>query len=229
MPKISVARPMLGRDQVYERLREAILAGELEPDAKIKETYYTELFGVSRTPLREALRMLEKDGLVVYVPQRGAFVRGRLTEAEIHEVFMIRKTLQMASVDSTIDRTTEEDIAVMHACNEQCKQAIIDQDYMRYAKCSNRFNDRLIQSCRMYILISFLLQLEGHNPMFSFIGEKAQTSTFISQRYRCETALREHIDILDSIKSRDRERLRDMLGRHILNTKEAYLRATVVS
>ena len=229
MASLSKPKSAVWRDKVYEYLREAILTGQLEPNSRLKESYYSKLLGVSRTPVRDALRLLEKDGLAVYIPQRGTFVRGYINEKEIQEMFTVRKALQIASVDNTIDNVTDEDIANMQKCNEICKQAIIDHDYNKYAEFSHQFEITLIRSCKMDILISILLQLEQYDPRFSFVNANMQASIlFVQKYYRCEAELREQIDILESIRNKDREQLREMIGRHLLNTKEAYLRAAAL-
>lgn len=218
-----IVRAALDRELVYDYLREAILSGELKPDEKIVEAPYTKFFGVSRTPVREALRMLEKDGLVVYAPQRGSFVRSTMTEKEIRETFMIRRALQMISIDGIIDNATNEDIEIMAAVILEGRRHMEAQDIIGYVKSNNRFNHRLILSCRIDMLVSILLQLERYNPVFSFIEEETSSKTFVSKQQRCIEVLQEHEAILTSIKMRDRERLRETLDRHILNTKDAYL------
>jgi len=218
-----IVRSALGREQVYEYLRESILNGELKPNQKLIESHYTDKLQVSRTPIREALRMLEKDGLVEHIPQRGTYVRAPYSLGEIKEMFMIRRALQMVSIDSTIDNASQDDIDYMQQCLDESRRAILENDITAYVKHNNRFNHRLIESCRLPMLSAILVQMERYNPGFSFLEEATPSATFLSQKHRCELALGEHMEILVSIQQRDRERLRETLDRHILNTKEAYL------
>jgi len=220
---MQIVRSTLGRDQVYERLRDAILMGELMPEEKLVEAHYSTLYGVSRTPIREAFRMLEKDGLVQHVPQRGTYVRSQLTIHEIEEVFMIRHALQMVSVEPTIRNTTKEEIDLMQECIEEGKKAVENLDIVAYVKSNNRFNHCLINSCKMPVLCSTLFQMERFNPVFSFIEESTPSSTFMQQSQRCAAALQEHTDILTSIRERNSDSLRQALSNHIENTRRAYL------
>ena len=75
------------RETIYTQLKNAIINGDIAPDERIVETKYADIFRVSRTPVREAIRMLEREGLVVYEPRKGAVARPRLTRAEVDEVY----------------------------------------------------------------------------------------------------------------------------------------------
>ena len=81
------------RETIYTQLKNAIINGDIAPDERIVETKYADIFRVSRTPVREAIRMLEREGLVVYEPRKGAVARPRLTRAEVDEVYTIRSAL----------------------------------------------------------------------------------------------------------------------------------------
>ena len=90
------------RESIYEQLRQAILSGAIEPNERLVETPYAGLFHVSRTPIREAIRMLEQDELVIYEPRKGAVVRPQLSEKEMEEVYTIRAALQMLTLEEVI-------------------------------------------------------------------------------------------------------------------------------
>lgn len=90
------------RESICEQLRQAILSGAIEPNERLVETTYAGLFHVSRTPIREAIRMLEQDELVIYEPRKGAVVRPQLSEKEMEEVYTIRAALQMLTLEEVI-------------------------------------------------------------------------------------------------------------------------------
>ena len=95
------------RETIYTQLKNAIINGDIAPDERIVETKYADIFRVSRTPVREAIRMLEREGLVVYEPRKGAVARPRLTRAEVDEVYTIRSALQLLSVDAVVRNITD--------------------------------------------------------------------------------------------------------------------------
>ena len=97
------------RDVVFQTLRRAILMGELEPGERLMELALTEKLGVSRTPVREAIRMLEKEGLVEMIPRKGAAV-SRITEKDLQDVLEVRCALEELAVGIACERMTEDDI-----------------------------------------------------------------------------------------------------------------------
>lgn len=107
------------REQVVEQIRDAIIEGRLRPNDHIIETELTAQFGVSRTPVREALILLEREGLIVLEPHRGAFVR-TFTEQDVSDVFSMRTTLENFAGEQIIGRLTEDDFANL-------RRAVADQ------------------------------------------------------------------------------------------------------
>ena len=97
------------RDVVFNTLRRAILKGELEPGERLMEIALANKLGVSRTPIREAIRKLELEGLVVMIPRKGAEV-ARITEKDLRDVLEVRTSLEKLAIELACDRITEEDI-----------------------------------------------------------------------------------------------------------------------
>ena len=106
------SRPI--REIAYEVLKHAIVTGEIPAGERIVETDYAERLHISRTPLREALRKLERDGLVEYVLRRGVVVRA-FTIEDVDEIYTIRNALEMLTLPAIIERATPEDIASLRA------------------------------------------------------------------------------------------------------------------
>ena len=104
------SRPI--REIAYEVLKHAIITGEIPAGERIVETDYAERLHISRTPLREALRKLERDGLVEYVLRRGVVVRA-FTIADVEEIYTIRNALEMLTLPAIVKNATEEDIAAL--------------------------------------------------------------------------------------------------------------------
>lgn len=102
------------REVAYETLKNAIVTGEIPAGSRIVETEYAERMHISRTPLREALRKLERDGLVEYVVRRGVVVRA-FTIADVEEIYTIRNALEMLTLPAIIQNATAEDIRSLRA------------------------------------------------------------------------------------------------------------------
>ena len=106
------SRPI--REIAYEVPSSAIVTGEIPAGERIVETDYAERLHISRTPLREALRKLERDGLVEYVLRRGVVVRA-FTIEDVDEIYTIRNALEMLTLPAIVERATQEDIASLRA------------------------------------------------------------------------------------------------------------------
>ena len=111
------------RDVVFKTLRQAILKGELEPGERLMEIQLAERLGVSRTPIREAIRKLELEGLVLMIPRKGAEV-ARISENNLRDVLEVRRTLEELAVDLACQRMTEDELEELKKTQELFAQAI---------------------------------------------------------------------------------------------------------
>lgn len=137
-------KPVTLRDQVYAEIRQAIFERTLKPGDHIQERELTPLLNISRTPLREALGLLERDGLVQYFPNRGWFVT-KYTPPEIAEIFDIRSGLENLAADLIIDRLTEADFAELRARIDELGEAILTEDVPRKFKLDMDFHQRVVE------------------------------------------------------------------------------------
>ena len=109
------------RDVVFQTLRQAILRGELEPGERLMEIHLANRLGVSRTPIREAIRKLELEGLVVMIPRRGAIVAS-ITEKDLKDVLEVRRTLEIMAGEMACERITPELLKQHHEIYEGIKR-----------------------------------------------------------------------------------------------------------
>ena len=100
------------RDVVFKTLRQAILKGELEPGERLMEMQLAEQLGVSRTPIREAIRKLELEGLVLMIPRRGAEV-AKISEKNLRDVLEVRRSLEELAIDLACQRIQEEELETL--------------------------------------------------------------------------------------------------------------------
>jgi DNA-binding GntR family transcriptional regulator len=222
-----ISREKSDRERVYIQLRDAILSGDIRPSERIVETTYAQMFGISRTPVREALRMLERDGLVLYSPKKGATARGFLSEDEVEQVFSIRALLQLYSVEPTIQNITDKELEEMRECYERCYVALDSDDLATFFHNHDRFNLLLVKSSKNQVLIRLLLEMENYNPITSFAGSYADIDTThiretaVPTRHRQYEAVNEHAELWKALKDRDTVAFEKALSDHLEHSKSA--------
>ena len=118
------------RDVVFNTLRKAILRGELKPGERLMEIQLANKLGVSRTPIREAIRKLELEGLVLMIPRKGAEV-AQITEKNMQDVLEVRKALEELSVQLACERITPEQVEEMKMAAEDFRKVLKSGDVSR--------------------------------------------------------------------------------------------------
>ena len=146
------------RDVVFNTLREAILKGDLEPGERLMEIALAQKLGVSRTPIREAIRKLELEGLVVMTPRKGAVV-AEITLEDLTDVLEVRKNLEELAVVLSCKKSTREDIEEMCRCNEAFKKALLSDDLTVMAEADVTFHDVIYKTTGNKRLIQILNNL----------------------------------------------------------------------
>ena len=217
------------RERVYIQLRDAILAGDIKPNERIVETAYAQVFGISRTPVREALRMLERDGLVLHSPKKGTTARGYLSEDEVEQVFSIRALLQLYSIEPPVQNVNDEELEQMRVCIERCYKALEEDNLVVFFNNHDRFNLLLVKCSKKPVLIRLLLEMENYNPITSFAGSFANIDTThiretaVPTRQRQFEAKNEHANIWKALKDRDTVAFEKALNEHLDHSKSACL------
>ena len=215
------------REFVYHRLKEAIVKGEIKPNERIVETKYADMFNLSRTPVREALRMLERDGLVNYTPKKGARARSPLSREEVKELFSLRALLQMYSAEETVKNVTDKELAEMKQCNALCQRAWDQDDREAFFRYHDRFNFLLMKACRMPILIKLLDELATYDPVTAFAKEKKDHAPLypreiaLPSHARRYEAITEHENIREALAKRDLAAYRTALQTHLDKVAES--------
>ena len=135
------------RDVVFKTLRQGILTGELKPGERLMEIHLANKLGVSRTPIREAIRKLELEGLVTMIPRRGAEV-AQITEKSMKDVLEVRKVLDNLSVELACDRITEEEKELLQNACVDFEDAVKTGDFSMIAKTDVAFHDIIVAATR---------------------------------------------------------------------------------
>lgn len=196
------------RDVVFQTLRQAILRGELKPGERLMEIQLANKLGVSRTPIREAIRKLELEGLVLMIPRRGAEV-AEITEKSLRDVLEVRGALEDLAVDLACDRITDEDVERMKEAAEEFEAALKTGDVTQYAEADVQFHDIIYFATDNQRLIQLLYNLR--EQMYRYRVE------YLKREEVHQTLLREHEHIIKCLEKRDKLAAREAISVHIDN------------
>lgn len=201
---------------VAEQLRERIIQGEFRPGARLNERALGDLLGVSRTPLREAFRVLAAEGLVQMAPNRGAQV-AVLSETSIREAFEVIGGLEAMSCRLACERATEAEIAEIRALTYEMMASHARLDLPAYYRCNRLIHQRIGQAAHNALLLQLY---EAQNV-------RIQNLRFVSNENRAkwDQAMREHVEMADALAARDAERLAAIMRAHLQRKCEAALRS----
>ena len=202
------------RDVVFNTLRKAILTGKLKPGERLMEVHLANQLGVSRTPIREAIRKLELEGFVIMIPRRGAEV-ARITEKSLKDVLEVRRALDALSVELACDRITEEDIERLLKACQDFELAARGNDAAVIAKADVDLHDIIVEATgnqRLQQLVNNLSE-QMYRYRFVYIKEESQHDMLVA----------EHKEIYESIASRDKERAARAARIHIDNQEKSII------
>jgi DNA-binding GntR family transcriptional regulator len=166
-----VVRKTLHHEVVLDALRELILEGELEPMSRINEVELCERFGISRTPLREAIKLLAAEGLLVLLPNRGARVVA-LSETEIAEILQVVGALEGVAGELACERITDEELAAIEAATVEMVAAWKAGDYPAYFALNREIHDAIMAAARNSALQSTYRSLSGRVQRARFSAHK---------------------------------------------------------
>lgn len=196
------------RDVVFKTLRQAILRGELKPGERLMEIRLANKLGVSRTPIREAIRKLELDGLVVMIPRKGAEV-AEITEKSLRDVLEVRKVLEELSVELACDRITKEQLKELEKAAEEFKEILKSDDITEIAEADVHFHDIIYQAADNQRLTQLLSNLG--EQMYRYRIE------YLKNPDVHEKLLSEHEEIIKNIRERKKESAVRIMCEHIDN------------
>ncbi|MDO5417131.1 MAG: GntR family transcriptional regulator [Lachnospiraceae bacterium] len=196
------------RDVVFNTLRQAILKGELEPGERLMEIQLAERLGVSRTPIREAIRKLELEGLVLMIPRKGAEV-AKISEKCLREVLEVRRSLDELAIELTCQRITEEEIQELEAAEAAFAEAIRHGDAMEIAESDEHYHDVIYQATGNSRLVQILSNLR--EQMYRYRLE------YIKDSDKRQVLVVEHEHILRAIRNRNIADAKSAIREHIDN------------
>lgn len=185
------------RDEVFNTLREKILKGVYKPGERLMEIHLADQLGVSRTPIREAIRMLELEGLVKMVPRKGAQV-AKISKEDLQDVLEVRKALDTLSVKLACERITEDEIKLLNNAEREFEKALASKDVRDIAEADVAFHDVIHAATKNGRLKSMISNLAERIYRYRFEYIKQQSDGG-------KTLMLEHREIMRCIESRDVE------------------------
>ncbi|AZV57477.1 GntR family transcriptional regulator [Clostridium sp. AWRP] len=214
LKKIDVTdlRPI--REIVLERLRKAIFDGSFELGERLVESYIAEVMGVSRTPVREALRQLEIEGLAVNVPRKGTIVKG-ISREDALEIYEIREVLEGLAIRSVCANISKLQIMLLKENNMRMKQAIELKDIDEYNKLHEEFNNIILHINNNKRLINEMKHIYEY-----LISLRSIT---LSDDEARKKAFEEHKAIIEAIEKQDEELAEKLARKHVREAKKRFI------
>lgn len=201
------------RGRVYEQLRQAILKGSLKPGSRLVERKLAEQLGVSRTPVREAVRMLELEGLVSHLPRIGAAV-ARVNQQEVLEIYRIRAVLEGLAARMAAEKISPVQLQHLNDLLKQIEESAGRGDMGRLEGLHREFNDVIYKAAGSPRLYGMITTLADYIAGYARVG--------YTYPGRMAEATKEHRQLVESIRLRDGDLAERTAREHIENSRRAY-------
>ncbi len=202
------------RDVVFNTLREAILKGDFQSGERLMEKQLAERMGVSRTPIREAIRKLELEGLVVMIPRKGAEVAS-ITGKDISDVLEVRATLEALAVKLACKKMSDDDIKRLEKVNAEFKKAAKDKDVKTVISKDVEFHDVIFEGADNDKLLNIVNNLR--EQIYRFRVE------YIYKMKSYDALVDEHDEIVLAMKKREGKVAAGIAQKHIENQERSVL------
>ena len=203
------------RDVVFNTLRQAIITGEFAPGERLMEIALAERLGVSRTPVREAIRKLELEGLVVMIPRKGAEV-AQITEKDLRDSLEVRCNLEELAVKLACERITGEGEEKLKLALENFKQAVEKQDFQNIVDSDIAFHDVIFEATQNHRLMQIASNLREQVYRYRV--------QYIKDDKLHPVLEEEHRMIVDYILKKDVQNAVNTMKKHIINQEEGVIK-----
>ncbi|WP_052948681.1 GntR family transcriptional regulator [Mesobacillus campisalis] len=205
---LNFAEPLY--QQAYRELKQLILTGQLQPGEKVIMSKLAELYKISRTPLREALRQLQTEGLIIQDHTCMRIVT--INKGDFLDLFQSRMVLEKAVIELIIDKIPDEDFPMIEEVLAQTEKAIEQGDPYQILELNTQFHEKLLNYCPNQIMIQLLNHVRSLLLLYrATINKKTKNNYEI---------VYEHKEILSALKSRDLEKALRMMEVHMENDQK---------
>ena len=203
------------RDVVFKTLRQGILTGELKPGERLMEIHLANRLWVSRTPIREAIRKLELEGLVIMVPRKGAQV-AQITQKNLKDVLEVRRTLDGLAAELACDRMTEADLKILKQACVDFELATKSKDFTKMAHTDVKLHDCIVEATGNNRLVQIVNNLSEQMYRYRF--------EYIKDANSHERLIEEHRILYEAIKQKDKEKAVEAAKLHIDNQEKSIMK-----
>lgn len=210
---ISIPRAAL-HEQAAHRLRQMLVEGRVAPGAKLNERELADLLKVSRTPLREAIKMLAAEGLVELLPNRGA-IAVQLTEADVLNTFEVMAGLEAQSGELAAQRITDAELAEIRAMHYEMLAAYTRGDLSTYYRINARIHTAINAAAKNPVLTSTYRQVNARLQALRFRSNQ--------DGEKWANAVKEHEKMIDALAARDAAAMRAVLVEHLNNKRDVVI------
>ena len=204
------------RQEVVDEIRQRILTGDFQAGERIKENEMAQQLGVSRGPVREALRQLEQEGLVVMIPRRGAQV-ANITEKDLNDVLEVRIALENVAIEKACARMTEEEMRRLWLAAKEFEHTIAEGNLVKLAEADVAFHEVIYQASDNKRLIQVLNNMR--EQIYRYRVE------YLKEGETRDVLVKEHEELTKAIRERDVERAKQLSFQHIENQRMAIMRS----
>ncbi|MDX3807058.1 GntR family transcriptional regulator [Bosea thiooxidans] len=196
-------------DEVLERVRDMIIEGRLEPGQRINEGQVGALLGVSRTPMREAIKTLASEGLVEIQPAKGAVVR-KFSARDLYQVLEVLKALEQLGGQIACEQASDETIEAIHALHRRMLEYYAARERLEYFKLNQAIHSALVAASGNQVLVEMHGTLQSRIKRLRFIGNEGPE--------KWAGAVAEHEEMMAALLKRDAQALSAAIGRHMEST-----------
>lgn len=198
----------------YNKIKAAIIKNELLPDTLLVERQLSNTLGISRTPIREALRRLSSEGLVDFIPDKGMFV-SKIRFEDILEIFELREALEGMAVRLFVLRKNSDIVQQMEECLTLQELAYKEGNYSLNVEFDMKFHNFYLKGSKNLRLESFVNTVLDQNSRMAFYT--------VNDKERIETSLVQHKKVLDAIRQGNADQAEKLIKEHIINVKEYHI------
>jgi DNA-binding GntR family transcriptional regulator len=195
------------REQVYKRLKASVLNGTLSPNKRLIEEKLAEEMGTSRTPVREAIQKLEKEGLIHKLP-RGGFAVSVVTDADIEEVFGIRSILEGYAGYLATSRAADEDIQALEETVTKQEKFLAEKNLEEVIRLNTEFHEILYGAAKSTKLLSLISDLRDYIYRYRLIILRYEGMASIS--------IGDHKEMIELMRARNTKQVEKLVRKHIL-------------
>ncbi len=208
----SIGKVKTTKEIVYEEIKNAIFSGSIKNDQILTETILADSLNTSRTPVREAVGDLLKEGLLVSIPRKGFRIR-QISPSEKEQIFFLRMSIETEGLKRLFSRVTKDQIDYLKKSVELQKEAMLENDRIKFIELDQNFHRKILSFAELHLLEDIFLNIYN---LTRLIGHQA-----LAKNGRMEEVIEEHIKIIESLSIKDSELASESIKTHINNTRES--------